>query len=191
MMFVCLLLPLGAGAQSTHWTMDPYAFRYDMTAFVSLTVNGTPLTDYADYEIAAFCGDDCRGVANIQTVRSSSKPSVSYGYLRIRSNQEEGEVITFKVYNKVSRQVDDIDDVSLTFHSQGVVGMPSNPLQLNAAFVGDVNGDGYINLNDLNTLIDVITGKTIDDETRTRANVNSDSNIDIGDLITITNMLVN
>lgn len=158
MTFVCLLLPLGAGAQNTpHWTVNPYNFQYDMTAYVALTVNSKPETEYADFEVAAFCNGECRGVATIMTAGNGSETS-TYGYLRIRSNQPEGETITFKVYNKVAKMEMDIDDVSVAFKSQEVVGMPSSPLQLHAelTLMGDANSDGRITTFDVTKVVNYI-----------------------------------
>ena len=100
-----------------------------MTAYVSLTLNDKAVSNLADYEIAAFCGSECRGIATIQTSGKEGN-TVAYYYLRIRSNQQSGETITFKAYNKNNNTEYDVDNYSLTFHSQEVVGLPSNLLQL-------------------------------------------------------------
>ena len=62
-----------------------------------------------------------------------------------------------------------IDDITIYRHV-------SNPL------VGDVNGDGEINLADANTLIDIILGGSADDDTIKRADVNGDSEVNIADI---------
>ena len=188
---VCLLLPLGAGAQSTHWTVNPYDFQYDMTAYVTLSVNGNPVTDYANFEIAAFCGEECRGVAAIQTVGSGPR-ATTYGYLRIRSNQAEGESIYFKVYHKDGDAETSIDNPTVVFNSQDVLGLPSSPVELRAEFLllGDVNGDGYRDITDVLSLVDVVSGKTVDNETRSRADINHDTKIDVADIVALISLLM-
>lgn len=47
---------------------------------------------------------------------------------------------------------------------------------------GDVNGDGEVNIADVNTLIDIILGGKFDDMTMLRADVNGDSEIGIADI---------
>ena len=47
---------------------------------------------------------------------------------------------------------------------------------------GDVNGDGEVNIADVNTLIDIILGGTADDGTMQRADVNGDGEINIADV---------
>ena len=48
--------------------------------------------------------------------------------------------------------------------------------------LGDVNGDGEVNIADVNALIDIILGGAADAETRQRADVNGDSEINIADV---------
>ena len=47
---------------------------------------------------------------------------------------------------------------------------------------GDVNGDGEVNIADVNTLIDIILGGAVDDETMERADLNGDGEINIADI---------
>ena len=47
---------------------------------------------------------------------------------------------------------------------------------------GDVNGDGEVNIADVNTLIDIILGGSFDDMTMLRADVNDDGEIGIADI---------
>lgn len=125
MMFLSLCLSLGARAQDTHWSVNIYDYQYDMTAYLALTADGEAVADYSNYEVAAFCGEACRGVATVQTADGKS-----YCYLRIRSNQASGETITFKVYVKdIEREVA-VENYSMTFTSQSVQGMPSSPVTL-------------------------------------------------------------
>ena len=42
------------GQSASYWSCDPHAYRYDMTAYVQLKCDGMLLTDYSDYEVAAF-----------------------------------------------------------------------------------------------------------------------------------------
>ena len=122
---LCSLLTLGAQADDAHWTVSAHDYEYDMTAYVALTDDGTAVTNYDGYEVAAFCGNECRGVTAWRTVEDHT-----YGYLRIRSNQNEGETITFKVYVK-ALQTEVSTDFSLTFKALDVVGLPSSPQVLN------------------------------------------------------------
>lgn len=109
-------------AQETHWNCNIHAYRYDMALYVVLQLNkdDIPLAS-SDYELAAFCGDECRGVASVQTIASNGN---IYYYLRIRSNKIQGEQITFKCYNYISGQEEEIF-TTVSFEENSVKGFPS------------------------------------------------------------------
>ena len=127
LLLACLLCTGTLRAQSQHWQLDPYAWEYDMTVYLTLNLNDQAVDNLTDYEIAAFCGTECRGIATIQSSEKDGHTAV-YGYLRIRSNQQTGETITFKAYNSASDKEYDVEDYSLSFLSQEVIGLPSSPV---------------------------------------------------------------
>ena len=168
---------------ASHWTCDSYAFQFDMTAYVQLTDGGFPLQDYSDYEIAAFVGDECRGIAQIV---EATKP---YGLIRIRSNEVNGDHVYFKVYRFSTSEEITINDVGIEFISQGIEGLPSAPLSLELThqfLVGDTNGDGEVNIADLNALIDVILSNDYDRV----FDVNNDGEVNIADVNTLIDIIL-
>lgn len=187
----CLVGTTGLQAQeTTHWQCDAYAYQYDMTAFVALGVGGVAVTDYSDYEIAAFCGTECRGVAGIQFSEKDGQ-TTTYGYLRIRSNQQSGETISFKVYQKSVAKEVDIYQTSIEFQSQQLVGLPSSPLQLRMVQKGDVNGDGLVDTQDAIKVIQYYLGKNPDDFVLGAADVTDDGVVDTQDAIQIIRTYLN
>ena len=137
---VSFALALWASALSaqTHWSVDCHRYQYDMTVYFVLK-DGSRIVESQDaYEVAAFVGDECRGVGQFLTYEGTN-----YGYLRIRSNQQQGETITFKVYLKDINSEVDVENYSITFASQGVMGLPSAPVAFNFIpfILGDVNND--------------------------------------------------
>ena len=177
----------GAFAQeTTHWTCSPNDFQYDMTAYIALTNDGVAVTDYSDYEVAAFCGDECRGVGEVQTVGTTS-----YVYMRIRSEAASGEDITFKVYTKSDDIEADVEEYTMPFVSQGVQGMPSSNVVLNFVpyILGDVDGNKKINISDAVRIIDyILYGTSINMKA---ANVNKDSKVNVSDAVAIVDMILN
>lgn len=141
----CLLLVAAVGTLAQHWTVNARAWQYDMTAYAQLKVNGQTVGDYADYEVAAFCGGECRGVAKVLTVEGD-KPVL---YLRIRSNATDGETITFRVY-QTSTDTETPLEETLSYETQTVAGTPGEPivLTLGSVLKGDVNGDGEVTAQD-------------------------------------------
>ena len=188
MTLLCSLLTTAAWAQDTHWTVSPYDFQYDMTVYFDLTADGEAVTDYSDYEVAAFVGDECRGVGTFQTASSTT-----YGYLRVRSNQASGEDITFKVYVKSINMEVDVKDFSISFVSQSMQGMPSSPVVLNFEpyTPGDANGDGEINASDLALMRNSILGRAITSTfIEAAADANGDGEINAADLALTRNKIL-
>ena len=56
---------------------------------------------------------------------------------------------------------------------------------------GDVNHDGEVNIADINTVIGIILGCDVDDQTRERADVNGDEEINIADINAIIAIILN
>ena len=122
--WLCCLLFAGGTmmAQDSHWAYDAYAFEYDMTTYLTVEYNGNQVSDLSDYEVAAFVGNECRGVSRMIKAENGS----SYLYMRIRSNQKQGERIKLKVYQKSKDKEMECDE-TITFENRSVIGMPSSP----------------------------------------------------------------
>ena len=56
---------------------------------------------------------------------------------------------------------------------------------------GDVNGDGEVNVADINAIVSIILGKPADDDTMLRADVNGDGEINIADINATVNIIMN
>ena len=116
-----------AWADEGNWEFNPYDFQYDMTVYAGINVDGSDVEDLARYSVAAFCGEECRGIMEVKNAGN-----VQYGYLRIRSNKESGEQVTFKVYDRIANVIIKCDD-TIAFQTQGLQGLPSSPMILHAA----------------------------------------------------------
>ena len=55
---------------------------------------------------------------------------------------------------------------------------------------GDVNGDGEINIADVNALIYIILGNISDNDFASRADVNGDSEVNIADVNTLIDIIL-
>ena len=129
-----LLSVFGARAQNSGseapWTVNPHDYKYDMTLYANIVFDGTPITDFSHYQVGAFVGDECRGTAEVQT-----KDEAQWLYLRVRSNQPQGENIVLRLRDTDTGEVLNLQPESgdITFKSQGLGGRPGSPLVLNAA----------------------------------------------------------
>lgn len=192
LLLLCAVISLAAQGQTPHWTCDAHAYQYDMTAYLTLSIKGEPLADLRGCEIAAFCGDECRGVAEVMSVEKNGE-SVQYAYLRIRSNQAEGESITFKVFMSAMNQEFDIEDVSISFLSQQVLGLPSNPtvLDLDIEFMrGDTNGDWRISIADAVAVVDYILSDGTTPLVIPAADMDGNGRISIADAVAIVDYIL-
>ena len=99
-----LLSVFGARAQNSGseapWTVNPHDYKYDMTLYANIVFDGTPITDFSHYQVGAFVGDECRGTAEVQT-----KDEAQWLYLRVRSNQPQGENIVLRLRNTDTGEV--------------------------------------------------------------------------------------
>lgn len=175
---VCLLLMVAAGAHAaSHWTVNPHAYQYDMTVYVQLN---TPMQ--TGYEVAAFCGTECRGVGVLLTADDGTQVF----QLRVRSNEAVGEEISLRAYHAGTGK-EYYPDITIDFTSQSVVGTPSEPLVLtvNTVLKGDVNGDGTVDTQDAILVIQEYLGESPAGFNSSVADMNGDGNIDTQDAILV------
>ncbi len=161
---------------TTQWYVNPYLYEHSMTLYAVL--DGA---DYSNTDIAAFVGDECRGVLQYN--------AQGYGYLRIYSNEASGETITFRAYDRTTGTMLNILD-TVTFQSMTTVGLPSSPLHFNldATIPGDLNSDGIVTVADVVILVDYILGnRTIDTN---KADLNHDGTINQDDVDILVGMVV-
>ena len=164
--------------------MNPYDYQYDMTVYAKLVVDDADVSDYSNYEIAAFVGVECRGVGEIQ-----SQNGYTWVYLRVRSNSASGEAVSFKIFDKTTGKEMRIQE-TVTFTSSGQEGMPSSPITLSKAkyTLGDVNDDGKINIADVTAVLSIMAGNE-GDLIKDAADVNEDGKINIADVTAILSIM--
>lgn len=120
----CVMMALG-GAEanaSAPWVVNPSDYRYDMSLYLEFSFEEGRM-DCSRYEVAAFVGDECRGIAETLTLGEGEECL----YLRARSNRESGETMTFRYYDRETEEVQPVDDASFEFVSNGRLGYPSEP----------------------------------------------------------------
>ena len=166
----------------SHWSCDIHAYQYDMTIYLQLKYGGKVLSDYSDYEIAAFCGGECRGVATILTTQQGDVRT-SIVRIRVRSNDINGDEITFRIYQKSTTEEMLLEEV-LIFESLKVEGSPAEALvlRLPKILMGDVNGDDAINVTDVGMVIDHILEHTPSGFVEAAADLNNDGDVNVTDV---------
>ena len=174
-----------AQGNESRWTVNPYDYQYDMTVYAQLKIDDAVVSDYSNYEVAAFVGDECRGVAEIQTKENST-----WLYIRVRSASASGEKISFKLFDKTEGKIKRIAE-TVDFESQGLEGMPSSPFDLTSAKYtpGDVNDDGIINIADVTSILSIMAGNQSDSLIREAADVNDDGAINVADVTSVLSIM--
>lgn len=174
-------------AQDSQWSVNPYDYKYDMTIYAKVVYEGTEVSDYSNYEIGAFVGNECRGVGDVQT-----KDSYTWVYLRVRSNQASGEKLIFKLYDKSTGRTCVIKPSQvIAFSSQGMIGKPSSPVTLEkpSYTLGDVNEDGIIDIADVVAASQLTAGVADSKYNSLAADANLDGKINIADVVMISTII--
>lgn len=176
-------------AQDSQWSVNPYDYKYDMTVYAKVVYEGAEVSDYSNYEIGAFVGNECRGVGDVQT-----KDSYTWVYLRVRSNQASGEKLIFKLYDKSTGRTSVIKPLQvIAFSSQGMIGKPSSPVTLEKTSytLGDVNEDGKISVMDIVAISQIMSGQVDSNYNNLAADVNVDGKISVMDIVSVRQMIAN
>ena len=120
-----------AGLRSGTWSVNPTDYRYDMSLYFSLASKDYENLDL--YEVGAFADDECRGLAEKLDLPDGG----SCMYMRIRSNNSQGENISFMMRNKITGEtvvLKNKDSESFTFKADEMIGLPSDPYLLTRYF---------------------------------------------------------
>ncbi len=128
-----------AGLRDGSWEVNPAAFRYDMSLYFKLVDEDFENLD--KYEIGAFVDDECRGLAE----KLDLPDQKSCLFMRIRSNQAEGETIDFLLRNRETGDTVILkarDGSDFSFKSDDRVGLPSDPYIMERFFSVSVNVEG-------------------------------------------------
>ena len=172
-------------AQESGWSVNPRDYQYDMTIYAQLVVEGQAVSDYENYEVGAFVGDECRAVGEVNT-----QNGYTWVYLRPRSNVASGETVTIKVYDKAKGRALRTNE-NFSFQSQGQEGEPSSPVNLTMKMytLGDVNDDGFIDIADVTSVLAIMAGKGGSNLINEAADVNEDGYIDIADVTSVLSIM--
>lgn len=181
-----IFLPPCLWAQQMYWAFDERAYQYDMRAYISLKSDGVVITDLSNYEIAAFCGRECRGLVLPERDILNPTGGCQIATMIIKSNENSApETITFKVYDKAEGRVIIVQGVSFSFVSDATQGAVSQPIILDITqrhTLGDVNGDGEIDIEDVYMVIDFVNGRDVADVIEAAADMNGDGFVDEDDI---------
>ena len=175
-----------AEGNESGWTVNEHAYQYQMSIYAKLVIEDNDVTADNNYEVAAFVGDECRGVATIQ-----SQGGYTWLWMFVRSNETSGEKISFKVYDKTTGKEKRIAE-TVDFVSDGQIGIASSPTTFALAkyTLGDVNDDGEIDISDVQELINLILYTDLQDVSPA-CDFNEDGETDISDVQNLITYVLN
>ena len=113
--------------------------------------------------------------------------------ITLRSNEEIGDVLSFKYYDASQDVILDILE-TYTFLADELLGSLVDPLEFTAVIseeeeeiVGDLNGDGLINVVDIVSLVNIILYAG---EYNSTGDVNEDGTLNVVDIVMMVNWIL-
>jgi hypothetical protein len=110
------------------WKINPSDYVYTMNVVGQLKINGVISDDIHD-KVAAFVGNQCRGVGNIEYVKEYDAYEV---FLDMYSNTKIEENLVLRVWDASAGRIHQQVDPKFTFQANTMVGSPSEPIDINA-----------------------------------------------------------
>ena len=185
-----------------------------LTKSAHITGNGelTVTTTSTSGLTVALSGNEDLAINDTVTVKASNNSSNGFGTLALRDlsvNNPEAELRSFGKYASVAYGKHLIGNITEPENAKPVfdistgyyfVGDAAGNIVKNATvvingteeqqsqLVGDVNGDGHVNVSDVTTLVNMILGVIPKDETR--ADINGDGKINVSDVTALVNIIL-
>ena len=175
-----------AEGNESGWTVNEHDYQYQMSIYAKLVIEDNDVTADNNYEVAAFVGDECRGVATIQSLGG-----YTWLWMFVRSDEASGEKISFKVYDKTTEKEKRIAE-TVDFVSDGQIGIASSPTTFTLAkyTLGDVNDDTKINSTDIVYVRRIILGMDSPNQIKEAADLNEDGKINSTDIVYIRRLIL-
>lgn len=119
-----LVLNLKVAATAPDWAINTNMFQHSMSYVGQLLIEGILSTDTED-RLAAFVGEELRGVANVELDPLTNKYLV---FLDVYSNTVEGDPLEFRIWNASEGKIHlPVTPTDQTFLLHEFVGTPENP----------------------------------------------------------------
>ena len=111
------------------WAVNPNGFEHSMNVIGQLEIQGVPVTDTDDI-VAAFIGEECRGVAHPAYMERYDSYYVT---IDIYGNNDENKKVTFRAYDASTGTLYPVIELdTISFKTLDLVGRYEDPVVLNA-----------------------------------------------------------
>ena len=102
-----------------HWNTDPHRHATNLSVMATLDASQYAMGE-GNYEIGAFCGEECRGSARLQLADGQYMTFMVV-------NGEPGETIRFKLYDVANGRELGLSEETLTYEPNAIVGSVPEP----------------------------------------------------------------
>ena len=123
-----LTIKLKNSAKAPNWTINPGNFQYSQGVVSQIKIDDIISTNLED-KVAAFVGNECRGVTNLKYYPEYDK---YFAVLDIYSNATTSETITFKIWNAAEGKEHADVTPEIRFSSDSVLGDFRSPIYFEA-----------------------------------------------------------
>lgn len=129
-----------------NWNVDPSAFTYNGIINAEVFIDEVPVLPGG--ALAAFVGNECRGMQQ----NGLTGPTGKWIFvLSCHSNQESGELLSFKYYDPDTGEIVDIIE-NINFESGMIINDQTIPFPMNGFFTSDISlpvpqGWNWLSLN--------------------------------------------
>ncbi|MDE6512148.1 MAG: chitobiase/beta-hexosaminidase C-terminal domain-containing protein, partial [Muribaculaceae bacterium] len=111
-----------------YWTVDNHKYASVMPMIASLE----GVADIEDYQVAAFCGNECRGIG-----------AVVDGVVMINIHGKTGDIISFRFMNAENEEMISSTAIAFEEKPEGTFANPFSIAAADATAVGVVNADSF------------------------------------------------
>lgn len=120
-----LPINLTVKGKAPDWKADPAGFKYNMTVYGKIRLNGI-FSDNPDDMLAVFRNGKCTGVVHNAYFRDNG---LWYAFLTIYSDSVQDDHLEFRIWNASNGKIyEGRPSVPITFANDAIIGTPGNPV---------------------------------------------------------------
>ena len=177
-------------ADPPDWEDSPGQYEYTAHVVGVIFYEDEQMADEGDLFAAFDEYGNVRGLGVALFVPFGPYENSTLWEIILRSNEEIGDILSFKYYDASEDVILDILE-TYTFLADELLGTLVDPLEFTAIFtgeeLGDLNGDGFLNVVDIVSLVNIIL---YSGEYTHLGDFNEDGTLDIVDIVMMINWIL-
>jgi hypothetical protein len=121
----------GLETRLARWSESREQFAKSMTLTAEVRIDGAP-ADSRELLVAAYAGDEVRGVGWTQDLENSDRDLV---FLMIYGDEPQEEPLSLRVYDAIDERTYGANEV-IPFETDGILGSPADPFVITVGAIG-------------------------------------------------------